>query len=118
MFERSKVKGFSRELEKLYKQKHDLSRQYDDAESNGREAEQINARLKELSDRIAAFIENEYAMAVFEKYSKSKPQLIRIKTGETVSWDEAFGDDFERISKSLRHSLVGLVEEPGRYRLK
>jgi len=44
--------------------------------------------------------------------------LIRVRTGEEVSWDEAFGNDFCKVSKSLRHSLVGLVEEPGRYVLK
>ena len=44
--------------------------------------------------------------------------LLRVNTGEEIDWDEAFGQDFEKISKSLRHSLVGLVEKPGQYTLK
>ena len=91
---------------------------YDNTLGTTNDAEEIDADINELSDRIAAFIENEYALAVFEKYSKEKPNLIRIKTGEIVSWDDAFGSDFENVSKSLRHSLVGLVEEPGRYRFE
>ena len=118
MFGNSKLKKLSKELKKLYSQKHDLTRKYEDALSYGEKAEQISMDLEELTNRIALFIENEYALAVFEKYSKTRPELIRVKTGETVTWEEGFGTDFDKISKSLRHSLVGLVEEPGRYKLK
>ena len=80
--------------------------------------EEINKDIEVIAGRIADLIENEYALAVFDKFSKIKPDLIRIKTGEVVSWEDGFGSDFDKISKSLRHSLVGLVEEPGRYKLK
>ena len=69
-------------------------------------------------EAIDAFVENEYAAEVFRVYSKKKPKLIRISTDEVYTWEDAFGISFEQIEKGLRHSLVGLVEEPTRYRFK
>ena len=80
--------------------------------------EKLNREIEDLSVHIRSLIENDYSQAVFNAYKDEKPPLIRILTGETVTWDDAFGDDFEKISRSLRHSLVGLVEDPGRYRFK
>ncbi len=117
MFGNLKIKRMSQKLKELYSQEHELSQRYEEALSAGEDAENINNSLKVLAGTIADFIENEYAFAVYERYCKSKPNLIRVKTGEVVSWDEGFGSDFDKISKSLRHSLVGLVEEPGRYKL-
>ncbi len=74
--------------------------------------------LDSLSSTIDSFIENEYALEVFKVYSKKKPKLVRISTDEVYSWDDAFGTSFDKIEKGLRHSLVGLVEEPTRYRFK
>lgn len=74
--------------------------------------------LDAASSQIDDFIENEYALAVFTQYSKKRPKLIRISTDEVYEWEAAFGTDFSKIEKGLRHSLVGLVEEPTRYRFK
>ena len=57
-------------------------------------------------------------MAVFEHYSKSKPDLVRIHTGEVIHWQDAFGDSFEKTDKSQRHALVGLIEGDSKYRFK
>lgn len=70
------------------------------------------------TQEIDEFIENVYARDVFEKFSKRKPTLVRNKTGEVVTWEMAFGTNFDEISRSLRHSLVGLIEGDGRYRFK
>lgn len=117
----SKIKNCSKELHVLYEERHKLSRIYDDAMESGGDFDRLELLHKEqnsLDERINSLIENEYASAVYDKYNAEKPVLIRIKTGEEIPWDEAFGKDFANISKSLRHSLVGLVEEPGRYKLK
>lgn len=71
-----------------------------------------------LVDAIDTFIEGEYSEAVFNYYKGKKPKLIRNATGEEYTWDSAFPETFDEVSKSLRHSLVGLVEGGGRYRLK
>ncbi|MDI9243201.1 hypothetical protein [Fusibacillus kribbianus] len=99
------------ELERLYKKRQDL--------------EQINegkvlpgSELDKVYKEIDLLIEGEYAESVFAYYVKKRPALIRIKTGEIVTWDDAFGNSFEKVSKSLRHSLVGLVEGGGRYKIK
>lgn len=73
----------------------------------------VAAKKRELD----AFIEEEYAKDIFEKYSKKKPILTEVKTGTKIAWVDAFGNEFEKISKSLRHSLVGLEEGGGRYKL-
>lgn len=79
----------------------------------------LGGELDRLEKEIDDFIENDYAQSVYEFYRVGKPDLIRKLTGETVSWEQAFGSgDFGTIEKSLRHSLVGLVEESGRYVLK
>ena len=84
----------------------------DDSKSQpGDEFDLIDAQINEL-------IEGKYAEEVFRYYQKKQPTLIRIHTGEEVSWQDAFGDSYEAVSKSLRHSLVGLVEGGGRYKLK
>lgn len=74
--------------------------------------------LDEVLEEINNFIEGNYARSVFEFYSLKEPTLIRRATGEEVAWKQAFGDDFEMVTKSLRHSLVELIEGDGRYQLK
>lgn len=64
------------------------------------------------------FIENQYSLHMYEKYSAKKPKLIEVKTGKVISWEEGFGTSFDKISKSLRHSLVGLKDGSGRYKIK
>lgn len=112
------LKKYSKELKDLYAEENNLSNQYYDAlETLGdsQKAEQIKIEMDKMSEKNTNFIENDYAQAVFAHYYDKKPMLIRVRTGEEVSWDEAFGNDFCKVSKSLRHSLIGLVEEPGRY---
>ncbi|MCR5459251.1 MAG: hypothetical protein K6F51_05085 [Acetatifactor sp.] len=72
-------------------------------------------KLDSVIEEFDMFIENEYAPKVFDYYSVKKPKVTRISTDEVYGWEEAFGKSFEDLDKSLRHSLVGLVEEPGRY---
>lgn len=113
MFERLSFKRYSKQLKQLYAVKNEI---YEKSLNNPNE--QLKKDFENAVACIDEFIEGEYANAVYEKFRNKKPKLIRIKTGDEVSWDDAFGTDFEAISKSLRHSLVGLVEEPGKYRFK
>ncbi|SDB69212.1 hypothetical protein [Butyrivibrio sp. INlla16] len=78
--------------------------------------EEDASRTKAKIDEIDNYIETVYAKDVYAYYSQKKPKLIRKKTNEVVSWEDAFGDDFEKISKPLRHSLVALVDGDGRYK--
>lgn len=75
-------------------------------------------KLDMAEEAIDTFIEETYALEVYKVYSKKKPKLIRISTDEVYDWETAFGTSFDTIEKGLRHSLVGLVEEPTRYKLK
>jgi hypothetical protein len=100
-------------LKELYDEKYEL--EY--ISENSEKAEDIS-RTRDKVDEIDIYIETVYAKAVYSYYSNKKPQLIRKKTKEVVAWDDAFGDDFDSISKPLRHSLVALVDGDGRYVLK
>ena len=86
-----------------------------------KEKEDIISACEDLEaayEAVDAFVENVYAAEVFRAYSKKKPKLVRVSTEEVYTWEEAFGESFDSLEKGLRHSLVGLVEEPTRYRLK
>ena len=69
-------------------------------------------------EEIDYFIENVYARDIFEKYGQKKPLLICNTTDEIISWEGAFGKEFDKLSIGLRHSLVGLIEGGGKYRFK
>ena len=75
-------------------------------------------RIDFVKCKIREYIDNEYAKTVFDVYAPKKPKLIRILTGETVLWENAFGDDFEKIPKSRREALTGLIEGGSKYKLK
>ncbi|MBR4256093.1 MAG: hypothetical protein IKQ18_02925 [Clostridia bacterium] len=74
--------------------------------------------LDEISIEVDDYIENTYAPAVFEYYNKKKPTIVRVRTDEKYTWEDAFGSDFSKYDKALKHSLVGLVENTGRFRVK
>lgn len=121
MINTTQVKKCKKELKELYGQKKKLDSKYEHFKEINMESEQVKIleeQLKVVSAEICDLIENDYAEAVFNEYCTKRPDLIRVRTGETISWNEAFGSDFSKVTKSLRHSLVGLVEEPGRYRIK
>ena len=111
MFNKSPFKQLKKELAELYKKKHLL-------ESEDMNQGHIREELDRVSADIEELIEGRYAEEVFQYYLKSRPILIRIRTGEEISWNDAFGESYDEITKSQKHSLVGLVENTGRYRLK
>ena len=111
MFWISPLQRCKKEYRRLIKQKHELMVEEDSQPRPGDELELIETKISEL-------VEGVYAEEVFRYYAKKQPSLIRIHTGEEVTWKDAFGDAFESVSKSLRHSLVGLVEGGGQYTIK
>ena len=114
----SPFKKYKNELTRLYRIVEQREDELDKVRGDSLKAERAEQLLDEATKSLDNFIENSYAEAVFQYYSEIQPELIRIHTGEELSWLDAFGSDFKAVSKSLRHSLVGLVEDPGRYRLK
>ncbi len=105
------VRKYKKEYDALYKKKHKLEDEGFDEAVPGNE-------LDSLINQIFALIEGDYSRAIFDYYSVKKPLLIRNLTGETVQWLDAFGDSFEATTIGQRHSLVGLIEGDGRYRIK
>ena len=106
------IKKCSKELAALYSKKHKIEDVDEDIKAvPGNE-------LDSIINEIDAYIEGEYSRIVFEKYSAKKPILIREHTGETVNWDDAFGNSFDKTTPGQRHSLVGLIEGGGQYGFK
>ena len=89
-----------------------------EAENDLRKKQELEMEAKALYVEIESFVRNVYAKAVFDLYSPKKPKLVRRLTKEVFTWDEAFGDNFDKIPLSLKESLVGLVEGSGKYKLK
>lgn len=103
--------SYKAKLARLYKKEQALKAKTNYKILPGSEAEQAVLEI----DR---YIEEEYSAAVFSYYQPKAPDLITIQNGEVITWEKAFGHDFRNVSKSLRHSLVGLVEGEGRYKFK
>jgi hypothetical protein len=111
MFGKSPFKELKKELADLYEREQELEDVENPSQADKQQLDKILADI----DRL---IEGRYSEAVFDYYSSRKPKLVRSHTGEIMSWDEAFGTTYGGVSKSLRHSLVGLVEGGGRYKIK
>jgi hypothetical protein len=77
------------------------------------EVKRVHLDLVNISDERDECDNNVYAKVVYDIFSGKQPMLIRRQTGERVSWREAFGDDFETLSKGDRGSLVCLVDSGG-----
>ena len=111
-------KKYQKKCRYLEEQEYNLSTKIDNLPHGADEFERASQDLKTIRDEIDTFIENEYAEYVFDYYSKKQPELIDSSSGTMVSWSDAFGNSFTRLSKDLRHALVGLVEGYGQYRIK
>lgn len=110
-----KIRQYRKKSDEMFKTMLELDEKKNSGTGN---STQIEKELEKLTAEWEFFKENVYAKAIFEHYAPKKPKLIRIKTGETVSWDDAFGNDFESIPKLQRHALIGLVENSSKYRIK
>lgn len=95
------------EYEKLYKWSSGAS--YSD---------EYEKRAKKFDD----FIYNVYAKAIFDIFSKIKPNLYRLDV--IYNWSDVFSSSFECVSNRTmeenigdRSVLVGLVEQESSYRL-
>ena len=78
----------------------------------------LQNKYDKVVEELNKLEEGEYSKAIFDVLNEEKPDLIRNRTGEVISWDDAWGGTYDNISKSLRHSLVALLEGGGRYRFK
>lgn len=108
------IKECKKEYKDLLKRRY---RYYDEYGMDIPEKEQ--KEFDSLDDQINKLIEGPYSLAVFNEYSKTQPMLINNRTGEKVTWKDAFGDSYDELTKSIKHTLVGLVEGgTGRYRFK
>ncbi len=65
----------------------------------------------------ASFNEQIYANIVFETFSKIKPVLTVVKTGEKVAWNKCYAEAFEKLDKNQRKTLFMLIEDEYPYRL-
>ena len=91
----------------------------DKATENTEETQALpGSEIDEMIHQIDELIEGDYAQAVYNYYSRKKPLLIRIRTGEEVKWQDAYGESFEKLNPGQKHSLVGLIEGGSKYRIK
>ena len=114
-------KQFQDESEKM-KKFHIVSIQaqldYENAKDNHNpELDKYETILKKAEQEEDSYSDL-YAKKIFDYLKNIKPVLIRKRSNQKVSWDEAFGTDFSKLSNEVKGSLVALVEEDGgQYRL-
>ncbi len=121
MGDKAKLKQLHKSYQGLLaEQKKQNDRRYKLEEDGGNKSEidQLREDAERIQKAINHLVETDYSQSVYERYSPKNPKLISTSTEEVVSWQEAFGSSFEAIPKTLRHSLVGLVEGYGRYRFR
>lgn len=111
------IRTYRKELKLLYKELNELQEKRDKCEGDS-ERQEAQQRVDAQITMIDELIEGPFARAVFDHYSKKKPCLVDNYTNEIVEWDSVFGCDFNKISNSRRHSLVGLIDGDGGYRIK
>lgn len=58
-----------------------------------------------------------YSKIVFVAFSKLKPMLVCDKSGEKVSWDVVFGQNFDILIDGQKKQIAMLVENEFPYRL-
>ena len=109
------IKEYSKKYKLLLKKISVLEEKLEEAQ-NLQEKESLKVDFLKKNDEFKLFI-IEYAKLIFDIYSKKKSQLKDTYTGEIKSWDEYFGNDFNKLSKAKRECLVGLIEKYGAYRL-
>ena len=81
--------------------------------------ERINCVCSEIDNcinEVDEFIKR-YSKIVFDYFSDKKPVLVIRKSGKKISWDEAFGYDYYSLSNEDVISLIGLIEEEGKYEI-
>lgn len=74
--------------------------------------------LRKLQDQLDDFVWNDYSKVIFDVFNEKQPKVKDRFSNEVKTFKEAFGSNYSKISKSLRESLVGLIIDDGRYKLK
>ena len=67
------------------------------------------------------FEKDEYGKIVFETLDKDKPELIEIKSGKTIKWNDAFGSKYiDNVPGKRYKQLIGLFENnlASKYKIK
>lgn len=108
------IKEYSKKYKALVKSIELLEEEIEESEEQ--QKKELKKRMIELNHTFDLFID-EYAKCVFDIYSKKKIQIKDTYTGEIKSWEEFFGDEFNKIPKIKRECLVGLIEKYGAYRI-
>jgi hypothetical protein len=118
---KKKFKKESKEFERLRLKSESAQIKYDDSIGSDLSQEKIDKLHTNLDDALAKEDEFvvQYARKIFDNFKVIKPTLIHRRDKLEVSWDNAFGTDFDKISPELKGSIVALVEENGgQYRIK
>ena len=76
-----------------------------------------NAAKKAL-DAFISYAREVYAKSIYATYTPLRPTLIRRRTGETYTWEQAFGKAFEELNILEKDSLVCLIEGEGKYKFQ
>jgi len=105
------------------KKAHEISENFDMKTYKKEFAYEKSAKNKDR-EKWATSIKNEndfnvqvYANVIYDVFSKIKPVLKIVKTGEIVNWNDCFGETFEALDEKQRKKLYMMIELERPYRL-
>lgn len=58
-----------------------------------------------------------YSKVVFDIFSKLRPKLTLVRSGEKMDWNSVFGQDYDVLTNSQKKHLAMMIEDEMPYRL-
>ena len=102
-------------------------------EKSGKEVAKV--AWTNASDEVKKYEINVYSKLIFDALKSLRPEIVNSQPKNYVlnpttmeyevvseskpveTWENTFGNDFDKLSETLKSQLVGMIEEDGRYRL-
>jgi len=102
------------EIKKAYREFNRLKKKTYTAEKKIKPDDEAGRLLwKEANANWGEFIQNNFALLIFDTFKDKKLKLYNRVKDCFVGWDQVFPDNWEKCDEKLRNDLLGLVLEIG-----
>ena len=113
-----KIKYYLEKYDAFYQELFDLQDERNEIRNaNPKRAELLQKLVDEKRAELDEFID-EFARYIFEINVKTNPKLVDRFDKKKIKFIDAFADDYSKVSKLKKSSLIGLYKDSGKYRFK
>ena len=114
----NRIKLYLDKYDTIYDELYELQDERNEIRNtNPKRAELLQKLIDEKKVEIDAF-EDEFARYIFEINIKTNPKLVDRFDKKKIKFIDAFADDYSKVSKLKKSSLIGLYTDSGKYRFK